>query len=183
MSSEPSFATKYSQVEKKNTLSFTDLVVLKLKFLNLDKEALKNNLVQVSDSPTHTPIHSPTHYKTIYSCGQLLGNLKIKIVNPETYEPLDHHIGEIWLQGPSIAEGYWGQTADLHSHPHSHPHSVLFTILNVISVNIIRYYKAKRKICLYLFFQLFCFEFSSAISYTHFITRGFPQFMGINIWK
>jgi len=78
---------------------------VKLKFLNLDQEALKNNSVLPTDNAVNN--------KIIYSCGPLLLNLKIQLVNPETHEALpENHIGEIWLQGPSIAEGYWGQTAD-----------------------------------------------------------------------
>ncbi|MGH2510754.1 MAG: fatty acyl-AMP ligase, partial [Ktedonobacteraceae bacterium] len=46
---------------------------------------------------------------TLVSCGKSLLNQKILIVHPETCVtcPSDH-VGEIWIAGPSIAQGYWG---------------------------------------------------------------------------
>ena len=44
---------------------------------------------------------------TLVSCSNSDGQ-KIKIVNPENFqECLDNQIGEIWLSGPSVAQGYW----------------------------------------------------------------------------
>ena len=43
------------------------------------------------------------------SGGNLLDQ-QIVIADPETAEPLEaNHIGEIWVSGPSVAEGYWRQ--------------------------------------------------------------------------
>lgn len=46
--------------------------------------------------------------KTMVSCGQTLSDQVLKVVDPHTrLELLDSSIGEIWLKGKSIAQGYW----------------------------------------------------------------------------
>ena len=48
--------------------------------------------------------------KILVSCGQTIPHQKIKIVNPETLiECSDRQIGEIWVSGTSVAQGYWRQ--------------------------------------------------------------------------
>ncbi len=40
--------------------------------------------------------------------GPVLGDLKVKIVNPETKQLCKNgEVGEIWISGPSVAKGYW----------------------------------------------------------------------------
>jgi acyl-CoA synthetase (AMP-forming)/AMP-acid ligase II len=49
--------------------------------------------------------------RTLVGCGQTLPNHSLQIVNPETLalcEPGE--VGEIWVSGPSIAQGYWQQS-------------------------------------------------------------------------
>lgn len=52
----------------------------------------------------------------IVACGRAEPLHEIRIVDPETSEPLaDGLLGEIWLAGPSVGNGYWGrrrQTAE-----------------------------------------------------------------------
>lgn len=46
---------------------------------------------------------------TMVSCGPPVIDQKIVIVNPTTLELCDsNQIGEIWISGPSVAQGYWG---------------------------------------------------------------------------
>ncbi len=46
---------------------------------------------------------------SIVSCGTPLGVHRAIIVDPESCEPRDvREVGELWLCGPSIADGYWG---------------------------------------------------------------------------
>ncbi|WP_026306252.1 long-chain-fatty-acid--AMP ligase FadD32 [Smaragdicoccus niigatensis] len=47
------------------------------------------------------------------SCGFVARNLAAAIVDPETAEELaDEHVGEIWLHGDNIGQGYWGRPAE-----------------------------------------------------------------------
>jgi acyl-CoA synthetase (AMP-forming)/AMP-acid ligase II len=45
------------------------------------------------------------------SCGAPMREHHIAIVDPQTCARVaDHHEGEIWLRGPSVGRGYWGDT-------------------------------------------------------------------------
>jgi natural product biosynthesis luciferase-like monooxygenase protein len=49
----------------------------------------------------------------VVSCGRLRLSQQVRIVNPESLkECAANEIGEIWLAGPSIAQGYWNQPAE-----------------------------------------------------------------------
>lgn len=44
------------------------------------------------------------------NCGRAIIDQKIVIVNPNTLEKCDaDQVGEIWVSGPSVAQGYWGR--------------------------------------------------------------------------
>ncbi|MBK8783715.1 MAG: fatty acyl-AMP ligase [Anaerolineales bacterium] len=46
---------------------------------------------------------------TMVSCGPAIIDQKIVIVNPTTLQRCDsNQVGEIWVAGPSVAQGYWG---------------------------------------------------------------------------
>lgn len=48
--------------------------------------------------------------RTIVGCGQNLLDQKILIVDPESLTPCeDSQVGEIWVSGPSVAQGYWNR--------------------------------------------------------------------------
>ena len=48
--------------------------------------------------------------RPLVGCGHALADQRIVIVNPDTFQscPTDQ-IGEIWVSGPSVAQGYWNQ--------------------------------------------------------------------------
>ena len=47
---------------------------------------------------------------TLVSCGKPVSNCQVLIVDPDTGLPnADDAIGEIWVAGPSVAQGYWGK--------------------------------------------------------------------------
>ena len=42
------------------------------------------------------------------SCGKVIDNHEIRIVNPETGEDMpESEVGEIWIRGPQVMKGYW----------------------------------------------------------------------------
>src|SRR6266851_5462399 len=48
--------------------------------------------------------------RTLLGCGQSLGDQKIVIVHPETLTRCSSdEVGEIWIAGPSVAQGYWNR--------------------------------------------------------------------------
>jgi acyl-CoA synthetase (AMP-forming)/AMP-acid ligase II/acyl carrier protein len=50
-----------------------------------------------------------TATRTFVGCGECLGGQKILIVDPQTRQPCaDGKVGEIWVQGRSVASGYYG---------------------------------------------------------------------------
>jgi acyl-CoA synthetase (AMP-forming)/AMP-acid ligase II len=50
--------------------------------------------------------------RKVVSCGELVGDTKVVIVNPENLTRCKaEEIGEIWVSDPSVAKGYWNQAA------------------------------------------------------------------------
>ncbi len=50
------------------------------------------------------------HACTLVGAGQLPPDQAVAIVDPETSARLpDGRVGEIWVAGPSVAQGYWGR--------------------------------------------------------------------------
>ncbi len=63
---------------------------------------LQNHIVEVSTPADKVPV------KELVSCGTSLDNHEIQIVDPVTRRIIAHKaIGEIWLKGKSVAQGYW----------------------------------------------------------------------------
>jgi acyl-CoA synthetase (AMP-forming)/AMP-acid ligase II/acyl carrier protein len=70
---------------------------------HIDKTALKNNKVILGDAGTE-------NVQTIVGCGRTWMEQKIIIVEPETLiQCPDNQVGEIWVSGPNIAQGYWNK--------------------------------------------------------------------------
>ncbi|GAB4195278.1 MAG: hypothetical protein OHK0022_11900 [Roseiflexaceae bacterium] len=47
--------------------------------------------------------------RTLVGCGDVLGGQEVRIVNPASGVELPGGaVGEIWVRGPSVAQGYWG---------------------------------------------------------------------------
>jgi acyl transferase domain-containing protein/acyl-CoA synthetase (AMP-forming)/AMP-acid ligase II/acyl carrier protein len=48
--------------------------------------------------------------KAIVGCGSESIDQKVLVVNPESFIPCpDGQVGEVWVQGPSVAQGYWNR--------------------------------------------------------------------------
>ena len=58
---------------------------------------------------------------TMVSCGKSIIDQKIMIVNPNTLEACaPEQVGEIWVSGPSVAQGYWGLEEETQTHFQAH---------------------------------------------------------------
>lgn len=70
-----------------------------------DKTELAQGRVTAVPANTH-----PDH--KIVGCGRTWSAQRVTIVNPETKIPCEaNQIGEIWIAGPSVAQGYWENAA------------------------------------------------------------------------
>ncbi len=73
------------------------------RYLALDAKALEQKKVIAIEQGAQGS-------RTLVSCGAPLPNLEIRIVDPFTRIPCPaDQIGEIWVAGPSVGRGYWGQ--------------------------------------------------------------------------
>ena len=71
-----------------------------------EKELQQNRVVPIS------PFSSEA--KTLVGCGQTLTDQQLRIVDPQTLQQCPAgHVGEIWISGPSIAQGYWNKPDEL----------------------------------------------------------------------
>ncbi|MEH1940520.1 MAG: amino acid adenylation domain-containing protein [Nostoc sp.] len=71
--------------------------------VTIEKFALSNNQVMEASAESE-------HTQTFVSCGQVVPLQKIAIVNPETLTRCQaNEVGEIWVSGPSIGQGYWNR--------------------------------------------------------------------------
>ncbi len=51
--------------------------------------------------------------RTVTSCGRLMPDINVKIVNPDTLTLcLPDELGEVWVEDPSVAKGYWQREKD-----------------------------------------------------------------------
>ena len=57
-----------------------------------------------------TAITEPTKSQTLIGCGQALGDQQVVVVEPKTLARCaPDQIGEIWVSGASVAQGYWNR--------------------------------------------------------------------------
>jgi len=69
-------------------------------------EALEHDCVIAAPGGAHGT-------QTLVGCGQRLEGQEILIVHPETLTRCSpDEVGEIWIAGPSVAQGYWNQPED-----------------------------------------------------------------------
>ncbi|GAC1343812.1 MAG: fatty acyl-AMP ligase [Ktedonobacteraceae bacterium] len=74
--------------------------------LSVQNAALEHNQVMTASKEEDDA-------QVLVGCGKVLGHQKIVIVHPETLtRSLPNEVGEIWLSGPSVAQGYWNRPED-----------------------------------------------------------------------
>jgi thioester reductase-like protein len=104
--SPESFFVAYGLAE--NTLAVTSYGT---KTLSLNRRRLNRGLVQPTE--TTSEVSGAIH---LMSCGRPIGDVSIRIVEPETRAVLGKsQVGEIWVTGSSKCLGYWND-ADLTAH-------------------------------------------------------------------
>jgi thioester reductase-like protein len=74
-------------------------------FVSADQASFKQNRLKILPVVTEATPHTD-----IMSCGKPLGDITVKIVDPETRHALkDEYIGEVWITGKSKCLGYWNK--------------------------------------------------------------------------
>ncbi len=70
-------------------------------YLNVQSESLANNQIVEAEKDSE-------NYQELVGCGHVWQNMEVKIVDPEScLECGENQVGEIWVSGSSIAQGYW----------------------------------------------------------------------------
>lgn len=87
------------------------------KAIKVDREALMSHKVVVSFGKSDQA-------KVVVSCGTSGEDQRLLIVDPETGVPcLEGQVGEIWVEGSSVAQGYWGNPEQTQETFHAIPSS------------------------------------------------------------
>ena len=61
------------------------------------------------------------HAQPLVGCGTSLPDEKVVVADPDTLQQCgDGRVGEIWVQGPSVAQGYWGKPDATHETFHAY---------------------------------------------------------------
>ncbi|MDA7952114.1 MAG: aminotransferase class I/II-fold pyridoxal phosphate-dependent enzyme [Pirellulaceae bacterium] len=84
---------------------------------NAKKEPVQQNFDgrQIDDGRAILISEDESAARRLVSCGQVLPDLDVKIVDTTEFKTLPSgHIGEIWVAGPSVAQGYWHNEKSTH---------------------------------------------------------------------
>lgn len=70
--------------------------------VDVDADALERGLI--------APSNAERRSRVLVACGRILSDQHVCIVDPHTHKALtDDEVGEIWVRGRSVAQGYWAQ--------------------------------------------------------------------------
>ena len=84
---------------------------------HVDRDALAENRIEWV---TQAEVDGGTG-QSLVGCGDALNGQRIAIVDAKTREECgDDSVGEIWLNGPSVAGGYWGHEEETKESFHAH---------------------------------------------------------------
>ncbi len=85
-----------------------------LRTFTVDRKSLESDRVVPATADN-------TNALTMVNCGKPMIDQTIVIVNPNTLERCaPDQVGEIWVSGPSVAQGYWGLEEETKSHFQAH---------------------------------------------------------------
>lgn len=74
--------------------------------LTVEEAALTEHVVV----PAPQPAANQRPRRTLVSCGSVGSDQAVIIVDPYAQQPAAaNHVGELWVRGPSVAQGYWNQ--------------------------------------------------------------------------
>ncbi len=74
----------------------------------LDRDQLEKG--RVAEAGQGAPGGYPLSAAGLIQAGRFESALEVSIVDPQTLRPLgDDHVGEIWIRGGSVAQGYWNR--------------------------------------------------------------------------
>ena len=64
-----------------------------------------------------TPCRDEAGARELVGCGSILLDQRLVIADPHTLTPAaDDQVGEIWVSGPSVAQGYWNRPEETAAH-------------------------------------------------------------------
>jgi acyl-CoA synthetase (AMP-forming)/AMP-acid ligase II/acyl carrier protein len=78
--------------------------------ITVERQFLDKNVVRTVPNGVAP---SPSEHRVLVSCGSAVEQTEIIIVEPKDQQVLDENrVGEVWIRGASVADGYWNQPAD-----------------------------------------------------------------------
>jgi amino acid adenylation domain-containing protein/thioester reductase-like protein len=82
--------------------------------LTINRKSLERDKVEIVSADEEDSL-------AMVNCGKAIIDQRVVIVNPNTLEECaPHQVGEIWVAGPSVAQGYWGLEEDTQNHFQAH---------------------------------------------------------------